>query len=173
MQAGESAICLQSKELSMLSKRPLLPKPLSLPLRVIPSAVHARVLPKILNRVFVEELAEDELDFMQGRCVCIKISDAKVAFSLTLNDNRIIMAPAGMPADLTISGSVYDYMLLISGREDPDTLFFQRHLLMEGDTHLGVYLKNVLAAVDMQSLPLPGVLQPAMDRCLNIYERLA
>ena len=81
-------------------------------------------------------------------------------------------AGAGL-ADLSISGTVYDYLLLITGREDPDTLFFQRHLTMDGDTGLGVHLKNVLAAIEMERLPLPKRFRPAIDRCLSFYERFA
>jgi predicted lipid carrier protein YhbT len=135
--------------------------------------VHGLALPQILNRAFSNEIADGELDFIEGRYVRIQVSDAKLEFCLTLQHGRIAMADTRQPVDLSISGSLYDYLLLISGREDPDTLFFQRHLSMEGDTHLGVYLKNVLAAVDLDSLPLLGGLQPVMQRCLNIYERLA
>lgn len=127
----------------------------------------------ILSRVFADEIAEGELDFLDRRCVRIQVSDVGLGFSVTRRDGRILVDPADQQVDLSISGSVYDYLLMISGREDPDTLFFQRHLLMEGDTGLGVHLKNFLAAVDVESLPLPGGLQLMMKRCLNLYERMA
>ncbi|MEW8562257.1 MAG: SCP2 sterol-binding domain-containing protein, partial [Candidatus Thiodiazotropha sp.] len=75
-------------------------------------------------------------------------------------------------ADLSITGTVYDYLLLISGKEDPDTLFFQRHLVMDGDTGLGVHLKNMLAAVELDQLPLPMDVRPYIDRLLRVYENL-
>ena len=33
------------------------------------------------------------------------------------------------------------------GEEDPDRLFFERALVMEGDTELGLVLKNTLDAI--------------------------
>jgi len=155
-----------------VTKRPLLPKPLALPLKLFPKRVHGFALGKLLNQVFKREMEEGEFDFLEQRTVLIKVSDAGLAYAVSMQQGRFKEA-ASRPADLTISGSVYDYLLLITGREDPDTLFFQRHLTMDGDTGLGVHLKNMLAGVEMERLPLPKSFRPAIDRCLTFYERLA
>ena len=36
--------------------------------------------------------------------------------------------------------------------EDPDTLFFSRRLMMEGDTELGLVVKNTLDALELPVL---------------------
>jgi predicted lipid carrier protein YhbT len=50
-------------------------------------------------------------------------------------------------------------MLLLTRREDPDALFFSRRLVSEGDTELGLTVKNLLDALDpdtvLNRLPLP------------------
>ena len=47
-----------------------------------------------------------------------------------------------------------DDLLLIAGRkQDPDTLFFQRRLQIEGDTELGLEVKNLIDAIDLDQLP--------------------
>ncbi|MCU7877748.1 MAG: SCP2 sterol-binding domain-containing protein [Candidatus Thiodiazotropha sp. (ex. Lucinoma kazani)] len=154
-----------------VTRRPLMPKPLSLPLKLLPKKAHGMILSAILNQVLRNERREGELDFLEDRVVQIKVSDAGLSYSLTLKQDAI--AEAGDKAvELTITGTVYDYLLLISGREDPDTLFFQRHLVMDGDTGLGVHLKNMLAAIEMEQLPLPKDMRPFIDRCLTLYERL-
>lgn len=38
-------------------------------------------------------------------------------------------------------------------KEDPDTLFFQRRLQIEGDTELGLYVKNLMDAIELDSMP--------------------
>ncbi len=43
--------------------------------------------------------------------------------------------------------------LLSLRRVDADTLFFSRRLTMEGDTELGLGLKNALDAIDWTKLP--------------------
>jgi len=156
----------------MFPRRPRLPKPLALPLKLLPRRIHGFALGKLLNQVFKGEMQEGELDFLEQRSVLIKVTDAGLAYAVSMRQGRFVEASGQVP-DLTISGSVYDYLLLITGREDPDTLFFQRHLTMDGDTGLGVHLKNMLAAVEMERLPLPKNFRPAIDRCLSLYERLA
>jgi predicted lipid carrier protein YhbT len=51
-----------------------------------------------------------------------------------------------------ISATTRDYLALALREEDPDTLFFSRRLLMEGDTDLGLLVKNTLDAVDWDSV---------------------
>ena len=152
-------------------RRPLMPKPFSLPLKLIPRKAHGHILSSILNKLFHSELADGELDFLEGRVVQIKVSDLGLVYNLTLK-NGVISEAGGRNRELGISGSVYDYLLLISGKEDPDTLFFQRHLIMDGDTGLGVHLKNMLAAVEIDQLPLPTDIRPYVDRFIRIYENL-
>jgi len=154
------------------ARRPRLPKPLALPLKLLPKRVHGFALGKLLNQVFRQEMAEGELDFLEGRTIQIDVADAGLSYRVRMSGGVFAEAGAGL-SDLSISGTVYDYLLLITGREDPDTLFFQRHLTMDGDTGLGVHLKNMLAAVEMERLPLPKRFRPAIDRCLSFYERFA
>mgnify|MGYP000170867434 CR=1 FL=1 len=51
--------------------------------------------------------------------------------------------------DLTISARARDFIALLAREEDPDTLFFDRRLLMEGDTDLGLLVKNTLDGVEL------------------------
>ena len=53
----------------------------------------------------------------------------------------------------TIRGNLKEFILLASRSEDPDSLFFQRRLMIEGDTEVGLEIKNLMDAVDHDSLP--------------------
>ena len=153
--------------------RPRPPLPLSLPLGLVPERMQSLAAAQALNRIFVRERAQGELDFLEGKHVRIRVDDAGTAFAINLNRGWFRTAEPKRTPDLSVSGTLYDYLLLITGREDPDTLFFQRRLRMQGDTELGVYLKNFLASVDPTSLPLGSLVQPALNRGLSLYERLA
>jgi O2-independent ubiquinone biosynthesis accessory factor UbiT len=60
----------------------------------------------------------------------------------------------------------------MAGRfEDPDTLFFQRRLVIEGDTELGLGVKNFLDGLDEERLPLP--LQLALRGMREVQNRLS
>ena len=44
--------------------------------------------------------------------------------------------------------------MMVERQEDPDTLFFSRRLSMEGDTELGLLVKNTLDAIELPILDL-------------------
>ena len=54
----------------------------------------------------------------------------------------------GEPWDVRIRGSFDDFWLMATRAEDPDTLFFNRRLTIEGDTETGLVLKNLLDALE-------------------------
>ncbi len=66
--------------------------------------------------------------------------------------------------DVSVSGNANDLVLIAARKEDPDTLFFQRRLVIEGDTELGLYVKNLMDAFEIENMPAPlrfGLLQLA------------
>ena len=133
-----------------IASAPRMPSPLAMPLALIPSQVHGRLLAPVLNRLFAQELAEGELDFLDGRVMRIGVTDARLSYRLTLRDGRLKSAANSHPEDLSISGTVYDFLLLATRREDADTLFFNRRLKLGGDTELGLYVKNFLDALELE-----------------------
>ena len=67
---------------------------------------------------------------------------------------------------------MYNYLLLASRQEDTDTLFFSRRLHMQGDTELGLYVKNFLDGMDMDSHKASAYLESLLQKSLPVYERL-
>lgn len=150
----------------------LLPAPFSLPLRIIPTGIHNRALVLILNNIFYKDLKEGELDFLQDKVIHITIKDAGIDYRFTLNENKLIPANTNQSPDLVLQGTIYDYLLLASRREDTDTLFFSRRLHMQGDTELGLFVKNFLDGLDMESHTISAYLESIMQKSLPLYERL-
>ncbi|OOZ36193.1 ubiquinone anaerobic biosynthesis accessory factor UbiT [Solemya velesiana gill symbiont] len=134
---------------SSLPRLPKFPKPLALPLGLIPTAANSAILANILNRLFAPELADGELDFLEERVMLIEARDARLSYKLTLKNGRISAADSKQTHDLSIDGTVYDFLLLATRREDADTLFFNRRLRLGGDTELGLYVKNFLDALEL------------------------
>ncbi len=125
-----------------------------------------------LSFIFSTHIRNGELEFLRNRTIYIQVQDADIEFRLTLAENRLAPGARDITYDLCIRGSVYDFLTLISRREDTDTLFFQRRLKMEGDTELGLYVKNFLDGMDVESLRLhkPGTF--AIQQGMWLYERL-
>ena len=151
---------------------PLFPAPLALPLKVLPAFVHNKVLVTTLNKIFEQELKQGELDFLQGKIIHISIEDAGFEYRFTLNNNKLAAANKNHSPDLILQGTVYNYLLLASRQEDTDTLFFSRRLHMQGDTELGLYVKNFLDGMDMDSHKVPAYLESLLKKSLPVYERL-
>ena len=91
---------------------------------------------------------------LQGKHLRIRVADARVGFDFTWDNGRFRACHRGSEPDLTISASAHDFLLLARREEDPDTLFFSRRLSMEGDTELGLLVKNTLDAIELPTFEL-------------------
>jgi len=151
--------------------RPL-PRLLTAPIRLLPAEVHSTALATALNRLLAAQIRAGELDFLRDRVLAIRVDDIDVQVSITLCAGRFRGVPDSRAPNLVIAGNVYELMLLASGREDPDTLFFQRRLRLEGDTEVGLYVKNFLDALELEPERLPLPLRQLLRHAVPLYERL-
>ncbi len=144
---------------------PRLPALLTLPFGLIPGRLNSAALAQILNRVFQPELADGELDFLEQKVMRISVQDARLHYRLTLRRGRLEAARQGAPDDLSIEGNTFEFLLLATRREDPDTLFFNRRLRLGGDTELGLYAKNLLDSIELEGRvgPLLAVMNQATE----------
>ena len=161
---------------SLFPPRPALPALLALPFALIPGSVHSTILTTALNVLFAGRIRQgDEFEFLRNRVLAIKVRDAKVEYHFRYAGSAgFIPVEAGQKPDLTISGTIYDFLALATRREDSDTLFFNRQVVMEGDTALGLELKNLLDGMDPETIgrPLPSLLRAASG-LMGAYERLS
>lgn len=149
---------------------PALPPAVPRLLGLLPSVPHNAAVTLCLNRVFARALEAGELDFLLGKVVRLRVADAGVAVSFSLGARRRFFACHDWRRpDVAVEGTLYDYLLLASGREDPDTLFFQRRLKLSGDVELALQVKNFLHARE----PSPGQRRAlaTIDRLIGVIER--
>ena len=132
-----------------LEFNPHLPAALRLPLRFLPAGLYNQLFCRALTSLFTQALADGELDFLQDRRIAIHITDTGLKFIFTLQQQKITGLPQHSDADLTMQGSMYHFLLMLSRKEDPDTLFFNRRLKLSGDTELGLYVKNFLDSIEL------------------------
>lgn len=151
---------------------PVLPVPLILPFKIIPDYFHNSALTITLNQIFKNEMEAGDLDFLEGRSISINIHDAEVVYRITLSEGRLKTHGGKSKCDLSIQANFYDFLTIVSRQEDADTLVFQRRLVMEGDTELGLSLKNYLDGVDIDSSKLLLFIEKLSRRALPVYERM-
>ena len=114
-----------------------------------------------LNLALDRILPREPLEPLTGKRLLLKVTDAGLALRFTLTPRGFRPLFDSRQPDLTISATTRDYLALALREEDPDTLFFSRRLLMEGETDLGLLVKNTLDAVDWDALcsRMPGLLR--------------
>ena len=120
--------------------------------RHVPFVLQRLALEKGLNRLFAEPLADGAFDVLRGCWLRLQVRDLNLAWYVTLTDRGLQVAERAL-AQVSISGSWGNFLLLASRKEDPDTLFFRRRLVIEGDTELGLAVKNLLDSLDPDELP--------------------
>lgn len=109
---------------------------------------------QLLNRFFKEEILSGELDFISEKTVEIKVKDIDLSLFLTLKGGQLKSLKSPANADVKLSADGDALLLLIYGKVDPDTLFFNRKLMVKGNTELGLHLKNFLDTIEVnQKLP--------------------
>lgn len=153
-------------------KSPHLPRLLAAPLRLAPAMLHSRLLVIFLNKLLSQQLKDGELDFLEHRHLTVKVSDVSVSYNLTLSNKRLMSIPAANNNDLMIQASMYDFLMLATRQEDPDAQVFQRRLIMQGDTELGLELKNFLDGLDIESTGTFAVIESLLHKGLPVYRRL-
>ncbi|MBP8133853.1 MAG: SCP2 sterol-binding domain-containing protein [Zoogloea sp.] len=129
-----------------------LPGPLARLGARLPQLPPTLVLVGALNLALDRLLPRDTLEPLTGKRLLMKISDAGLALRFTFTPRGFRPLSGSEAPDLTISATARDYLALALREEDPDTLFFSRRLLMEGETDLGLLVKNTLDAVDWDAL---------------------
>lgn len=118
----------------------------------LPQQPPTQVLTSALNFALDRILPRATLEPLRGRHLQMCVADAGLTLDFTLGAQGFERAAHRGKADLVISASTRDYLALALREEDPDTLFFSRRLRMEGDTDLGLLVKNTLDAVDWEPL---------------------
>jgi len=135
--------------------RPIARKVIGIPGRYIPYPVQKRVLSLVLNEAFREPLQHGELDFLEDAKVRLRVSDLCVDWLIRVGSDKFTPLDRSLREDVSISGESWDFILLATRQADPDTLFFQRRIRIEGDTELGLGIKNTMDSMDWDDLPLP------------------
>lgn len=115
----------------------------------LPEGPPARLVALALNTALrAGLLSRTALAPLLGKSFCIEASDAGLRVRLEYGAQGFRVYSRSGITDFTLRATLADYARLALRREDPDTLFFARRLVIEGDTELGLVAKNALDAVD-------------------------
>ncbi|WP_318013667.1 ubiquinone anaerobic biosynthesis accessory factor UbiT [Roseateles oligotrophus] len=127
---------------------PPLPGPLRGLVRRLPWQPPSLLLALSLQRLMWPKLRESQRRELAGAVVAIEVEDLGLQCRVWLVEGKgFAVAPAGQTPRVRVRASSSGYLRLLKGQEDPDRLFFERALVLEGDTEYGLLLKNTLDAL--------------------------
>ena len=115
-------------------------------LHVVAAQVSTQIVALAVNHALRGQPLTERLGELSGKRFRLQVDDASVA--LTFEITSAGLRPADFDPHVTMRGSLQDFVALALRREDPDTLFFQRRLVVEGETETGLHLKNLLDGWD-------------------------
>jgi predicted lipid carrier protein YhbT len=103
-------------------------------------------------------LPEETLDQIEGKHFRVTVTDTGMVADFTYRSGafRPLWSATDTP-DLQFAARLSAYLQMVSRQEDPDTLFFNRSLSIEGDTELGLRVKNMLDALEWPQLSWQGL----------------
>lgn len=128
---------------------PECPAPVAALLSRLPAYPGSVLFAAALNAALAARLPADVAALLCGRKLSLQVRDARLRFDFTWTGNRFAALRRPETSDLTISASGPDFVRMARRQEDPDTLFFSRRLALEGDTELGLVVKNTLDAMEL------------------------
>ena len=121
----------------------------------LPQWPHSLALIAGFNAVLkLKLLPADSLALLEEKTFLIDVLDtgSRASFTFRAGLFRPLFAQADTP-DLAFRANLSAFLQLAARQEDPDTLFFNRELSIEGDTELGLVVKNMLDAVEWPKFP--------------------
>lgn len=128
---------------------PVLPAPLRAVASRLPRHASATVFATALNLTLGRKFPSEVFERLEGHTFSIVVDDAGLELAFQVRGGRFLAATNGEEPLLRIRASIWDYAQLVAQNADPDTLFFNRRLLTEGDTELAVLVKNTLDTIDI------------------------
>lgn len=150
-------------------------KPLSHFLRFVPDKVHTHLLCRLGGHLMKGQPITSRLDFMEGKSLQITITDTNNTWRFIIKNNCLLEdTKINTVSDVHIQGSLNTFLLLATGNEDPDSLFFSRKLCLEGNTEDGLYIKNLIDAMEFDThVYLKSILgQTFATRITSMVEKL-
>ncbi len=129
------------------------PQPVGQLLAALPQFPHS-VMMSVMLTLFLRDLFDPrDAERVRGKVVCLNVRDAGIRIKLRIESHGFVPCHDRTEPHVTISAGAREFLLLALRKEDPDTLFFDRRLSIEGDTELGLVVKNALDRVDP---PIPA-----------------
>ena len=116
----------------------------------LPQWPHSLALAAGLNALLAMRLfPEETVQFLEGRRILVEVQDIgwKISFGFSEGRFHPFLSFLQSP-DVSFRANLSAFLQILARQEDPDTLFFKRELVIEGNTELGLVLKNMIDCIE-------------------------
>lgn len=118
-------------------------------LLIVPDPLHQELISRLMNHLMQGQPQTARLGSLEGKAVRLVISDTDNQWQFRVRNGRFCPDNHLKQSwNVCIRGNLQDFLLLALRIDDPDTLFFSRRLSLEGETEAGLYVKNLLDALE-------------------------
>lgn len=125
----------------------------------LPQTPHAYLLCAALNWAIKKGILPfDDLQTLNHHTFCVEVLDGGTSAFFTFDGTKFHPIQE-KSAQVYFKAKCAGFLQLLLRQEDPDTLFFKRKLQLEGETELGLFIKNMLDSVEMPKIKMPGFSQ--------------
>jgi predicted lipid carrier protein YhbT len=146
------------------------PKPLARLVGALPSGPASHAFVTAGNLLAWPTLRDLDWTGIYGRHFCVSARDTGLKVYFSVQPQGFQVERSG-PVDVTFTATAQDFARPSLRLEDPDTLFFNRRLLIEGDTDPGLRVKNMLDGVELETAA--QAMPAGIGRILMRLRRLA
>lgn len=126
-----------------------LPAPVRAVGRRLPRMPASIAFATALNLTLRRRFPDDVLERLEGHTFAIVVEDAGVEILFRVRGRRFVPVAQAAEPLLRFRAVAWDYAGLVAREADPDTLFFNRRLVVEGDTEIALLVKNTLDTIDI------------------------
>lgn len=88
---------------------------------------------------------------MQNKWLRVEVQDIQLVWYISLQADKIIVSK-DQQADVSFCSGANDLILIAARKEDPAP-YFSNVDCIEGNTELGLYVKNLLDAFELETMP--------------------
>lgn len=115
----------------------------------LPHKPLARAFAAGLNLSLRRKFPLDVLTQLEGFTFVIAIEDAGTELLFRVARGYFFSVASAVEPVLRFRACAWDYAALVAREADPDTLFFNRRLVVEGDTEIALLVKNTLDTIEI------------------------
>lgn len=116
-------------------------------------------LVQMFNVLLKKGILPADMSLLAGRHFEVDVLDAGLTIRFTATEEKFCVDHFTGEPDLRFAANTVEFAKMLLREEDPDTLFFNRKLQIEGDTELGLIVKNLLDSIDWSETPLARFMQ--------------